>query len=110
MNPYWLLCGAIVFEVIATIAMKYSEGLTKFLPSAVSAIGYCISFYFLALTLKAVPLGIAYAIWSGAGIVLISAIAWLFQSQKLDLAAISGMTMIVGGVLIINLFSKSPTY
>lgn len=110
MNPYVLLGGAIALEVVATTAMKSSDGFTKLVPSAICAIGYCISFYLLSQTLKTVPTGIAYAIWSGVGIVLISVIAWLFHGQKLDAGAMLGMAMIVGGVMVINLFSKSATH
>ena len=110
MNAYVFLGGAIALEVVATMAMKSSYGFTKLVPRVICAIGYCISFYLLAQTLKTVPIGIAYAIWSGAGIVLVSAIAWLFQGQKLDIGALSGMAMIVGGVLVINLFSKAAPH
>ena len=107
MNPYVYLGGAIAVEVAATTAMKASDGFTKLVPSIICVVGYCISFYLLSQTLKTVPTGIAYAIWSGVGIVLISLIAWLFQDQKLDAGALVGMAMIVGGVLVINLCSKS---
>lgn len=110
MNPYVLLSGAIVLEVVATTAMKSSDGFTKLAPSVICVIGYCISFYLLAQTLKVIPTGIAYAIWSGVGIVLISLIAWLFHGQKLDAGAMLGMAMIVGGVMVINLFSKSAPH
>lgn len=110
MNPYVLLGGAIALEVVATTAMKSSDGFTKLVPSVICAIGYCISFYLLSQTLKTVPTGIAYAIWSGVGIVLISVIAWLFHGQKLDSGAMLGMAMIVGGVMVINFFSKSATH
>lgn len=104
----WLfLCIAIGAEVIATTALKSSEGFTRTLPSAVTVVGYGVAFYFLSLTLKTIPVGMAYAIWSGVGIVLISVIAWLFYDQKLDAAAIIGMSLIVLGVLVIQIFSKS---
>lgn len=102
-----LLCIAIGAEVIATTALKSSEGFTRTLPSAVTVVGYGVAFYFLSLTLKTIPVGMAYAIWSGVGIVLISIIAWLFYDQKLDAAAIIGMSLIVLGVLVIQIFSKS---
>jgi len=107
MNAYVYLGGAIALEVAATAAMKSSDGFTKLLPSIICAVGYCISFYLLSQALKTVPTGIAYAIWSGVGIVLISTIAWLFYGQKLDAGALAGMAMIIGGVVVINLFSKS---
>ena len=107
MNAYVYLGGAIALEVAATTAMKSSDGFTKLLPSIICAVGYCISFYLLSQALKTVPTGIAYAIWSGVGIVLISTIDWLFYGQKLDAGALAGMAMIIGGVVVINLFSKS---
>jgi len=107
MLNYAYLAISILAEVIATSALKASEGFTRVLPSAVVAIGYVISFYFLSLTLKVLPVGIVYAIWSGIGIVLISAIGWALYGQKLDAAALAGMSLIVAGVLIVNLFSRS---
>lgn len=105
---YWLfLAIAIVSEVIATSALKGSEGFTRLVPSLTVIIGYVVSFYFLSLTLKAIPVGIAYAIWSGTGVVLIALAGWWLYNQKLDLAAIIGMGLIVAGVLVINLFSRS---
>ena len=107
MSPYVLLAGAIGFEVVATTIMKYSDGFTRLWPSLGAALGYAVSFYLLSQTLKFIPTGVAYAIWSGAGIVLISMAAWLFQGQRLDGGAIAGMALIVAGVLVINLLSKS---
>ena len=106
MNHWVYLITAIVSEVIATSALKASTGFTKPLPSVVVVIGYLVSFYFLSLTLKTIPLGIAYAIWSGVGVVLISVVAWLLYGQKLDLPALIGMGLIISGVMVINLFSK----
>jgi small multidrug resistance pump len=107
MLNYAYLAISILAEVIATSALKASEGFTRVLPSAIVAIGYVISFYFLSLTLKVLPVGIVYAIWSGIGIVLISAIGWVLYGQKLDAAAIVGMSLIVAGVLVVNLLSRS---
>lgn len=107
MNGYAWLAIAIVAEVIATSALKASEGFSKLGPSLVTAAGYAIAFYCLSVTVKSVPLGVAYAIWSGAGIVLITGIAWVAFGQKLDAAALAGMGLIVAGVLVINVFSKS---
>ena len=98
---------AIVTEVIATTALKSSEGFSRLWPSVIVVIGYALSFYFFSLTLRTIPTGIAYAIWSGIGMVLIALIGWLYHHQKLDLPAILGMTLIILGVLVINLFSKS---
>lgn len=110
MNAYVLLGGAIALEVAATTAMKSSNGFTKLLPSILCVLGYCISFYLLAQTLKTIPTGVAYAIWSGVGIVLISTIAWLFHGQKLDAGAMLGMSLIVAGVIVINVFSQSAAH
>lgn len=104
----WLFLGAaIVSEVIATSAMKSSEGFTKLVPSLIVVVGYVAAFYFLSLTLKTIPVGIAYAIWAGLGIVLIAAVGWMVFGQKLDLPAMLGMGLILLGVLVINLFSKA---
>lgn len=97
-------------EVIATSAMKSSDGFSKLTPSLVCALGYIVSFYLLSQTLKSIPTGIAYAIWSGVGIVLISLVAWILHGQKLDWGAIAGMLLIVGGVIVINLFSKAAAH
>lgn len=107
MKNWLLLAAAIVSEVIATSALKASDGFTRLWPSIVVIAGYGLAFYFLALTLRAIPIGVAYAIWSGVGIVLISAIGWLLFGQKLDAPAIIGITLIVAGVMVLNLFSKS---
>jgi small multidrug resistance pump len=99
------LAIAIVAEVIATSALKASDGFTAWRPSLVVALGYGISFYFLSLALRTIPVGVAYAIWSGVGIVLISLIAWVAYRQTLDNAAIVGIAMIIAGVCVIQLFS-----
>jgi len=104
---HWLFLGvAIVGEVIATSALKASEGFSRLVPSVVVVAGYIVAFYFLSLTLRHISVGVAYAIWSGLGVVLIALIAWLLYGQKLDLAAMIGMALIVVGVLVMNLFSK----
>ena len=107
MNHWVYLITAIVSEVIATSALKASTGFTKPLPSVVVVIGYLVSFYFLSLTLKTIPVGIAYAIWSGVGVVLISVVAWLLYGQRLDLPALIDMGLIISGVMVINLFSNT---
>ena len=105
--PPWAQLGvAIVAEVIATTALKSSEGFTRALPSVVCALGYGLAFYMLSLVMKSLPTGVVYAVWSGLGIVLISLVGWLLYGQKLDLPAVVGMAMIVGGVLVIQLLSK----
>lgn len=101
---------AIFFEVIATSALKSSEQFTKLWPSLIAVAGYAFAFYFLSLTLKTIPIGIAYAIWSGLGIVLISAIGYFAYKQTLDFPALIGIIFIIIGVLIINLFSKSVSH
>lgn len=110
MNAYVYLAVAIAAEVIATSALKASQGFTRAGPSLVVAAGYGIAFYFLSLTLKTVPVGVAYAIWSGAGILLIALIGWLVLKQPLDLPAVLGMALIVAGVAVIQLFSKAAAH
>lgn len=107
---YLFLAIAIIAEVTATSFMKQSEGFTKLTPSIITIAGYIVAFYFLSLTLKDIPTGMAYAIWSGVGIVLISVIAWVFHGQKLDIPAMIGMSFIIAGVVIMNLFSKSAAH
>jgi len=107
---YLYLGAAIVAEVIATSLLKTSNGFTRLWPSVATVIGYAISFYCLAQTLGSVPTGVAYAIWSGVGIVLISLIAWLLFGQTLDAPALAGMGLIIAGVLVINLFSTSVAH
>ena len=107
MNSYIYLGIAIAAEVVATSFLKSAEGFTRLWPSVIVAVGYVIAFLCLSLALRTIPTGIAYAIWSGAGIVLVSAIAWLWLGQKLDLAALIGMGLIMAGVLVINLFSRT---
>lgn len=104
---YLYLAIAIVCEVVATSFLKNAEGFTRLWPSVITAIGYILAFFFLSLTLRTVPTGVAYAIWSGAGIVLVSAIAWFWQGQALDAAALIGMGLILAGVLVIQLFSST---
>lgn len=105
--PYLTLLIAILAETAATSALKASAGFTRPWPSVVMVIGYGISFYCLSLTLRTMPVGIAYAIWSGIGIVLISLLAWFLFDQVPDLPAIIGMALILCGILVVNLFSRS---
>lgn len=107
---YLYLAIAIVAEVIATSALKASEGFSKSIPSAVVVIGFGIAFYCLSLVLKTIPIGIAYAIWSGLGIVLISIAGLILFGQKLDLAAIVGIILIISGVVVMNVFSNSVSH
>jgi len=99
------LAIAIVCEVIATSALKASDGFTKLIPSLVVVVGYVVSFYCLSLTLRALPVGIVYAIWSGVGIVLISLVGWLLFGQTLSSVALLGMAFITVGVIILNVFA-----
>lgn len=107
----WLYLGlAISGEVMATSALKASDGFTRLIPSLVVAVGYVAAFYFLSLTLRSMQVGIAYAIWAGLGVVLVSIISWVIYEQKLDLPAIIGMALIISGVLVMNLFSKTVSH
>lgn len=107
---YFYLIIAIVLEVIATTALAKTDGFTRLWPSVVSAVGYGLAFYLLSIVTRTVPVGIVYAVWSGAGIVLVASAGWLLFGQKLDLPAIIGLVLIVAGVLIINLVSKSVSH
>ncbi|MEQ4986784.1 SMR family transporter [Proteus vulgaris] len=110
MNGLTYLILAIISEVIATTMLKASEGFSRLYPSIVVVIGYCFSFWALSQVVRVMPLGIAYAIWSGLGIVLVSVAAVFIYQQKLDLPAIIGMGLIIAGVLVINLLSKSASH
>ncbi|QOJ22550.1 MAG: QacE family quaternary ammonium compound efflux SMR transporter [Gammaproteobacteria bacterium] len=105
MQQWIFLAIAIVSEVIATSFLKSAEGFTRLWPSLIVVIGYLLAFYLLSLTLKTIPVGVAYAIWSGVGIVLIALSGWLFLGQALDTPALIGLTLIVAGVAVINVFS-----
>ena len=104
---YAYLLIAILSEVLATSMLKASDGFTKLIPSIVTFIGYSVSFYFLSMVLKYIPIGISSAIWSGLGIVLISIVGLLVFKQELDLPGIFGMVLIISGVIVIHLFSGS---
>lgn len=107
----WLFLGiAIVGETIATSALKSSEGFTKLIPSVVVLCGYALAFYFMSLTLKTIPVGVAYAVWSGVGIVLITLVGTLVFGQKLDAPAYIGMALIVAGVIVMNVFSGASQH
>ncbi|MHA3049980.1 DMT family transporter [Acinetobacter sp. ANC 4639] len=98
---------AILAEVIATSAMKASDGFSQLLPSGITILGYAFAIYFLSLTMKSIPIGITYALWSGAGIILVSLVGFFYYKQHLDVAAIIGLAFMIAGIMIINLFSKS---
>ncbi|SOE18462.1 small multidrug resistance pump [Hoeflea halophila] len=107
----WLFLGMAIFgEVIATTALKASEGFTRWDYGSISIIGYAISLYLLAIVLKTVPVGIAYAIWSGAGVALVTLFGIVLFGQKLDLYAYIGIALIVAGVLVLNMLSDSATH
>jgi small multidrug resistance pump len=107
-NMNWLyLTIAIVCEVVATSALKASEGFSRLGPSALVVVGYGAAFYFLSLTLRSIPVGVAYSVWSGLGVVLITLVGWWLFGQKLDAAAFVGIGLIAAGVVVLNVFSKS---
>jgi small multidrug resistance pump len=111
MNTQWLtLFIAILAEVTATSTLKATEGFTKIIPSAIVLLGYGTSFYFLSLTLKTMPVGIAYAVWSGVGVTLICIIGYIFYRQQLNAASIIGIFLIIVGIIIINVFSNSSAH
>ena len=110
MNGYTSLALAIVAEVVATSALQASAGFTRLWPSVLVVLGYGVAFYCLSITLKTVPMGVAYALWSGLGIVLITAAGWLLYRQRVDTAALLDMALIVAGVAVIQLFSKTAAH
>lgn len=105
-GSYLALLGAILVEVVATSALKASHGFTRLAPTAVTIAGYAISFYLLSLALETIPVGVAYAIWSGIGIVLVTIVAWRLFGQRLDAGALAGIGLILAGVLVIRVFSR----
>ncbi len=107
MPPYAYLLVAIVSEVIATTALKAAASFTKPIPSLLVIVGYGSAFYFLSLCLKTIPVGVAYAIWAGLGIVLVTLLSWLLYGQTVDTPGIVGMSLIVAGVVVLQLFSKT---
>jgi small multidrug resistance pump len=107
MQQWIFLSVAILSEVLATSALKASDGFSRLWPSLIVIAGYGTAFYFLSLTLRTIPVGVVYAIWSGAGITLIALAAWILYGQSLDLPAIIGMLLIVAGVVVLNVFSKT---
>lgn len=107
MKNWVFLFFAIVSEVAGTSALKASEGFTRLWPSVIVVVGYGIAFYLLSLTLRTIPVGVAYAVWSGIGIVLITLVGWLVFGQKLDAAALIGIALIAAGVAVMNVFSST---
>ncbi len=107
---YLYLAIAIVGEVVGTAALKATEEFTRLIPSLIVVVGYGTAFFFLTLALRTIPVGIAYAVWAGIGIVLISAAAWVLYKQALDAPAIVGIALIAIGVVVINVFSTSISH
>ena len=110
MNAWLILMLAIAAEVVATSSLKASEGFTRLWPSAMVVVGYAVAIYLLSLVLKTIPVGVAYAIWSGLGVVLITLVAWLAYGQRIDLPGLIGMGLIVSGVVVLNLFSSASVH
>lgn len=109
-SGYLWLAIAIVAEVVGTSALRASEGFTRLAPALVVVTGYALAFYCLSMTLKTMPVGIVYAIWSGVGIVLITLVAMVLYRQVPDLAAVAGLGLIVAGVVVLNLFSDMQAH
>jgi len=107
---WFYLAIAIVAEVMATTALKFSEGFTKLVPSLLVVLGYGGAFYFLSKVLNQIPISVAYAIWSGVGLALIGLVGWLWLGQKLDAGALVGIGLIIAGVVVINVFSQSISH
>ena len=107
MTGYVYLAIAIVAEVVATSALKATEGFSRMGPSGVVVCGYGLAFYMLSLTLRTIPVGVAYAVWCGVGMALISVIGWAVLKQRLDAGAIIGIALIVIGVIVLSVFSRA---
>ena len=107
MNDWAYLFLATMSEVIATASLKSTEGFTKPIPSIIVLVGYCAAFYFLSLTLDTISIGVAYAIWSGVGVATITVVSYFLYDQKIDLAGILGIGLIIAGVIVLRLFSES---
>ena len=110
MRPYLFLLVAICGEVAGTLSLKASDGFTRLWPSVFTVLCYVLTFYMLSLAIRTIPVGVAYAIWSGLGIVMISVLSLALFRQHLDLPAMFGMALILAGVLVINLFSRSAAH
>lgn len=108
--PFLYLTIAIIGEVIGTSSLKAAEGFTRLWPSLMVVAGYIVAFYFLSLTLKYLPIGTAYAVWSGLGIVLVATAGWLIFGQKIDAWGAVGMALIIAGVIVLNFLSKTATH
>ncbi|MBN2194771.1 MAG: QacE family quaternary ammonium compound efflux SMR transporter [Polyangiaceae bacterium] len=109
-QSYLFLAIAIVSEVVATTSLKATEGFTRLWPTLLSLAGYGLAFYFMSRTMEHIPVGVTYAVWGGAGLLLVSLLAWWFFGQRPDLGAVLGMTLIAAGMVVMGLFSKSFVY
>lgn len=107
---YVYLAVAILAEVVATSALKSTAGFTRLMPSLLVVAGYVVSFYCLSLTLREISVGVSYAIWSGVGIVLVTGYAWIVHGEAMDLPALAGMGLIIAGVAVLNLLSKTAAH
>ena len=104
----WVYLGLAIFsEVIATASLKSTEGFTRLVPSIVVLVGYAAAFYFLSLTLDTIPIGVAYAVWSGVGVATITLVSLVVYDQKIDAAGLMGIGLIVAGVIVLRLFSEA---
>ncbi len=110
MKTFGILFLAILSEVIATTSLKFSEGFTKLIPSLVVVIGYGLSFYLLSIALKVMPIGVAYAIWSGVGLILTVIAGMILFQESLDWARVTGILLIIAGIVFINVVSKSVAH
>ena len=110
MKTALILFFAVLSEVTATTSLKFSEGFTKLVPSVVVVVGYGLSFYLLSMTLKVMPIGVAYAFWSGIGIILTVIAGKVIWNESLDWAKVTGIILIILGILVINLFSKTTAH
>ncbi|HMV28745.1 MAG TPA: multidrug efflux SMR transporter [Anaerolineales bacterium] len=110
MKTFIILFFAILSEVIATSSLKFSEGFTKPIPSVIVAIGYGLSFYLLSIALKSMPIGVAYAIWSGIGLILTVIAGIVLWKETLDWARVLGIILILAGIVLINVFSKATVH
>ena len=110
MKPWIYLSIAIFSEVLATSFLRGTDEFSRLLPSIIVVVGYVTSFYFLSLVLRTIPVGVVYAIWSGAGIALIALVAWIVSGQSLDVPAIIGVVLIITGVIVISLFSNTISH
>lgn len=108
--PWLYLIAAIIFEVVATLVLKEADGFSRPVPSVLVVVGYGVSFFCLSLSLRFFPIAVVYAVWSGAGVALITLAGWLLYKQHLDPAAFAGIGLIIAGVLVLNLFSRSVVH